>query len=124
MILFDKQMIGKEWEVNQLTQKCRHLLNQTVKYCEFQDYHIYLTCVYRSDEEQRILYEKIGQPYAPSVHSQWRGFDFRIFPDAQFNQWLTDKVNTMFPYDPSRPEKVSLLRHVGSGDHFHGQTLT
>lgn len=124
MILFGDQMRGKEWEINQLTPNTRKLLSNIVKFCEYHDYHVYLTCVYRSDEEQRALYEKIGKPYEASVHTQWRGFDFRVFPWDRFNLWLCDKVNAMFPYDIVRPNLKSLLMHGGTAIHFHGQSLT
>ena len=124
MILFDKQMIGKEWEINKLTPKCRRLLSVIVRECEAFDYHVYITCVYRSDDEQRALYEKMGQPYVASTHSAYRAFDFRIFPDEKFNQELSDDINRLYPYDTTRPEKLSLLMHEGTAMHFHAQTLT
>lgn len=122
MILFDEQMRGREWEINRLTAPCRNLLTHIVEWCEHKDFHVYITCVHRTRSEQEAICAKLKVPYYDSVHQVWRGFDFRVFPDEQFNAWLDKFANETFSYDPARPQLKSLLRHEGTGDHFHGQT--
>jgi len=58
-----------------------------------------------------------------SVHGHCRGLDFRTWDmPVSFINALCEAVNTLWTYDPKRPEKVCLMYHdVGQGAHLHLQ---
>jgi hypothetical protein len=91
----------------------------------------------RTDAEQLALYEAEVERlklagFDPihaiskktSVHIFGRGADMRPFKNEHLNTLFGIEINKRFPYDPIRPKMLTALRHEGSADHFHIQSLT
>lgn len=86
-------------------------------------FYLFLTCLIRMESEERELFEQ-GIAQSPrGVHVFGRGGDARPTPSDSVNQVLLSYINTKYPYDPARPEKQTMIRHGGTGDHFHFQTM-
>jgi len=86
---------------------------------------IVLTEVYRSDKLHRARLKRIGHRYYGTVHSYWRGIDFR---DWWMKPWqkqiLALYINNTYTYDKKRPKKKTLLFHnIGLGSHGHVQNV-
>lgn len=59
------------------------------------------------------------------VHGDWRGADFRShdLTNKQATE-LVEWINSIFIYDPARPElKTALLHGEGTNEHIHVQVL-
>ena len=81
---------------------------------------IVITSIYRSPEEQAILYANDPNPIIHSPHETWEAFDLRSSDfDSEEIQRIKDFANT-FPYRNGLP---SCLYHVIPGNvyHFHFQ---
>ena len=123
MIIFAPQQDA--WEINQLTPRTRkmvHLINMWL--VKEHALHMYITSIIRTEAEQRELCKQMGKPYYASVHQFGRGVDFRVFQDEEVNSRLLEWVNEGWPYDRTRPGKKTLIRHIGTADHFHLQSMT
>lgn len=85
--------------------------------------HLTVTHIFRSDEEQRELYESRGKEYRPSVHSHWRGVDIRVSTLTHSEREdLVGAVNARFSYGRG---KVCAIDHdIGAGAHIHLQVPT
>lgn len=78
-----------------------------------------VTCILRTEQEQRDICEHMGMAYYQSVHMYWRGLDFSIqgVREEQVRE-VIGAVNLAFRYG-GRFAVASL--HVGTGPHVHLQ---
>jgi hypothetical protein len=82
---------------------------------------MFVTCLYRTEDEQLALYRAGQAPAQTSVHCVGRGLDFRPFEDEDLNEWLLKDINAAYSYDVNRPHLQTLIRHEGTKDHMHLQ---
>lgn len=97
---------------------------------------LFVTDIYRTQEENDKIYGwylGCGRKRKYSVHSYWRGIDFRtldIDGDKRPPRYTKEQAETLknignaFPYDPDRPDLKTVV--YGNGrhkDHFHIQAF-
>lgn len=103
------------------------LLVDTCAYCRIKfDKDITVTMIYRTQEEQDVLYkdnEKYKQKKFTSPHQYYHAVDLRssAFSKDEINT-LVDYLNKL--YNKSNYYKFTALNHdIGAGDHLHLQYL-
>lgn len=124
---FKSVRIEAEWASPKLSPLLRDILiAASGRALERWEWEFFITCIYRTPEENDALYGGKGD-HLTGVHPSWRGVDVRILgvdPGAVLD--VTTTVNDSWVYDPAREGmKVALLeggRDVGStGAHLHFQ---
>jgi len=120
MIFKEEKLKEEFWK---LVPKMRVILTDAEIWGFHRAKDLVVTCLIRTEEEQRQLFE-LGQASAKtSVHCVGRGADLRIlFPD-ELNQQLVDFLNMKYIYDVNRPNLKTAIRHGGTGDHVHLQCI-
>ena len=115
MIKFVSIEVGLEFNNDKLDAKVRAiaLLACAYVYYRFQE-PLYITSIYRPEDTE-------------SAHGWWRAVDADNDAGLTFKekQKVCDYINSLFVYDPERPEKVVCLYHTvkgRGGDHIHLQS--
>ena len=79
-----------------------------------------ITQVFRSEDEQRQLCERLKINFYRTVHSYWRGVDLRVrIYSEEERLFIRDRINAMFKYRPGKD--VAVYHDVGAGAHIHLQ---
>lgn len=118
----DPRRLKKEWwEISPLL---RLILCDAEWYSiQYFDEELTLTCLMRTAEEQADLVKRGASTEAISVHQFGRGGDARLLKNAANNLILQSYINHKYEYDPLRPHFKTVVRHGGTAEHLHFQTL-
>lgn len=120
MIFKHEQMEG---EFFKLHPKMQLVICEVNWWCYLRKVTPTWTCFYRSEEEQRQLFE-MGLADSPrSVHCLYRGADMRVIEDHLTNKELIEYINFRYRYDPARPNLRTALTHGGTAVHNHFQVV-
>lgn len=79
------------------------------------------TCIFRSDEEQHKICEKMGVAYYPSPHSDYRGIDV-VLVDGKVSDYkdIEKYINEKYKYRLN-DRRQTCLYHMGTALHLHFQ---
>jgi hypothetical protein len=85
-----------------------------------------ITCIDRSDLEQKDLYAKLNKPYIPSLHSYHHAGDFTLFGEVSEADRLDCKneilaLNKKYTYGVKGVKKSIIFHDIGAGAHYHVQ---
>jgi len=117
-IEFATERIAEEWLKGRLNKLTRLVVLDGARFAsEFLGWTFILTCIWRSDDEDKAL-------GGTGVHAAWRAVDVRTKnrPASDMEQ-LVAYLNGRYVYDPARPSKpIAYAREHGTGPHMHIQT--
>src|SRR6266446_3512658 len=83
-----------------------------------------VTSLLRTSTQQDLLVAAGQSTEKVSVHEFGRGADVRLFSDEALNDTILAFVNRKYPYDPTGKNlHQTMIRHQGTGEHFHIQCL-
>lgn len=123
-------MIYKEEKLKSEWSKLSNDLKVIIKVIDYSlakyDMQVRITCVLRTVEENKELYERLKQPVVPSLHSYFKAIDFTVVDldgnAVQMTDDLIDEIldlNDKFPYGDGKHKTI--IYHKGTGWHFHVQ---
>lgn len=121
MIFKDEPRMRNEfWEIH---PKLRALLCLIDLWAKANGEEATVTCLLRSHEEQRLLFETGASKFPPGqdIHEVGRAADLRLFKSSALNTILDVSWNEKYPYDTARPTLKTFLFHGGTGQHCHVQ---
>ena len=126
---FKEKQMELDWETNKVSQKLKNIIVLGNEYALLElGKELTITDLIRTQAEQDFIYRnnpKYKVKSWQSVHQAGRGADLRV---RGFSPKEIEKLKSFFncfTYDISRPDKKTCTVHdVGSGNHFHVQSLT
>lgn len=122
MIFKDPERMRKEfWDLSPYLQR---IMCDVDVWCHEHGEQNTWTCLLRTEEEQRKLYEDGLAAKAFSVHNFGRGADMRMLREG-LTELLVEYVEKRWgPYDVRRPKIPVAMIHGGTAKHLHIQALT
>lgn len=111
-------------EIFELTSNTLLILADVNNWCKRRGIDPVFTCFLRTEAERKDLVRRGLSEDKVGVHELGRGFDVRPLIQNELNQQLMDYINQKYVYDPTRPAKRTVIRHKGTKDHLHFQSLT
>lgn len=116
---FKEEHIKEEfWKI---APKLRLILAEADWFLWKRKHEAFVTCLFRTPEEQRALFDAGQAASALSVHMYGRGADLRIVMPEKDMEELCVFLNEKYPYDAQRPKLPTAMVHGGTGRHCHIQ---
>lgn len=120
-ILFKNDSAKLADEYFLLPVRMREILLLIERLVNAQQVDMVITCIHRTDTEQKLLCEELGRPYRPTVHEVYRGVDVRsrdLSPEQQ--KMIAHQVNQTYCYDSGKL-RSKYTTVVVESNHFHIQ---
>lgn len=120
-MIFKTQELEKEWEKLKDDVKCIVLEAETI--AKSYNLDICITCIFRDDQDQKRLYDKLKKPYIPTLHSWWKACDFGLRGDGDKMacRMAILSLNKKYSYGNKNIKKSIIFHDIGAGEHFHIQ---
>lgn len=113
-----------EW--NNLDNKVKAIVIEADSIASRYKLEVRVTCIDRSDLEQKDLYAKLNKPYIPSLHSYHHACDFTLHGEVSESDKLECRneilsLNKKYTYGVKGVKKSIIFHDIGAGEHFHAQ---